>query len=105
MGSRQAAVVLTERERTRVREVVDELGLEGASRALGVSREPIARVMAGLDVRQGTLALLAAGLAILDGGAIHAGGEARGSPPDQAPHQAEAPTRARAETNSAGEVR
>ena len=45
--------------RKRTAKLIDDLGVKGACRALGVSREALARVAAGIAVRAGTLALVA----------------------------------------------
>ncbi len=42
----------------RLRELVNEHGLAGAAKRLGMGREPLARVLGGVEVRPGSMALL-----------------------------------------------
>lgn len=50
----------------RVKALVDREGVSAAARTLGVSREAVARLAGGLDVRRGTVALAEKSLATLD---------------------------------------
>ena len=59
---------LTDDERRRAVALVKGRGTVAAARALGVSRESLARICANLPCRRGTLALLRQGLAALDAG-------------------------------------
>ena len=43
---------------SRVALIVDQEGLDRASKILGVAKEPIARLLAGLRVHRGTVAML-----------------------------------------------
>lgn len=44
--------------RKRVRALVDARGVDRAARALGLTKEPVLRFCAGLEVRAGTIALV-----------------------------------------------
>lgn len=52
----------------RVKALADREGVSAAARILGVSREAVARLAGGLDVRRGTVALAEKGLDALDAG-------------------------------------
>lgn len=55
----RSPVMLTDDElRADLRALVAELGLAAASRELGMTREPLARELAGIPTRNGTRALL-----------------------------------------------
>jgi hypothetical protein len=54
--------VAAESLRRRVELVLDVAGTPGAVKQLGVSREALARLVAGLPVRAGTIALVEKGL-------------------------------------------
>ena len=56
---------LSENDITRVAELVRKRGQGGAVEALAISRESLARVLARLPVRRGTVALVRQGLATL----------------------------------------
>jgi hypothetical protein len=52
-------VLLTDAEvLARLRAMVEQHGVSGAAKRLGVGREAVARVLAGVEVRAGSMALL-----------------------------------------------
>lgn len=61
----------------RVRSLVDRVGVNKASKMLGLGKEPTVRIVAGLDVRAGTLALAERSLEGVE--------RASASPPSQPP--------------------
>jgi len=52
--------------RDRIRELIDEYGEREAARLLGLVRHTMVRVVAGLPVRAGTVALVAQAVEALD---------------------------------------
>ena len=59
---------LSARDRERVRTLIARIGERGAQRALGVSRQTLARALSGLPVQRGTIALITGALASGTGG-------------------------------------
>lgn len=57
-------IVAPENVQTRVRSLVDRVGVGKAADELGVGREATARIAAGLGVRRGTLSLVEQSLGV-----------------------------------------
>lgn len=64
----QGICLVPDSDRSEVRTLVEQLGLNGAARELGLTPETTARVIAGVGVRRGTVLVVRQGLERRGGG-------------------------------------